>query len=49
MRHAIYDTLDKLTPEQLERAVRAHLDTIDKVDQISKDEIKAADMVRASV
>ena len=41
--HTKYDTVDRCTPEQLERALKAHIHIIDAIHRIPGEEIKNAD------
>lgn len=41
--HTVYDTPDKMTPEQLERSLRAHIHIIDRIHEIPAEEIRESD------
>ncbi len=41
--HTKYDTIDKCTPEQLERTAKAHVYIIEKIQEIPASDIKEAD------
>jgi len=41
--HTVYDTIDKLTPDQLERSLKAHIHVIDELHRIPASKIKEAD------
>jgi len=41
--HTIYDTIDKLTPEHLEKSLKAHIHVINRLHVTSASEIKEAD------
>lgn len=41
--HTKYDTIDIITPDQLERSAKAHIEIIDKIHNTPSDKIKNAD------
>ncbi|MEM3466164.1 MAG: PKD domain-containing protein [Candidatus Jordarchaeales archaeon] len=41
--HTVYDTPDKMTPEQLERNLKGHIHVIDKIHETPASEIRRAD------